>query len=456
MSVASSAALLGVPVVLIERSAMGGDCLNSGCVPSKAVIATAGAAHAIRQAEHYGIKSSPPLIDRIRINRHVRSVIDGIAPLDSVARYRALGVTVIEGNAVFQDARTVAVGATRITARRFVIATGAAPALPDIPGLSEVPVLTNETIFDLDVVPARLAIIGGGPIGAEMAQAHRRLGAEVTLIEAGRILAREDPEAAECIRRTLRAEGVRIIESAQVSGVTAIGSGVAIDLRDGENRQLVQASHLLVATGRKSRIDGLGLEKAGVATSAKGITVDAALRTSNRRIYAVGDCAGGPQFTHVAGYQAGLVIRQALFRQPVRVDYATCPRVTYCDPEVASIGLSEAEARISVKGVRTLRWPFSENDRARAMGKEAGFVKVVIDRSDRILGVTIVGASAGELIAPWALAMKQKLRIGAMIDLVLPYPTLSEASRRAALQALAPKLMSPWLGRIIRFLRMFG
>lgn len=456
LSVAASAALLGVPVVLIERGLMGGDCLNTGCVPSKALIAAAEAAHDGRNAAAFGVRFRAPSVDRAALNDHIRSVIGGIAPVDSVARYRALGVQVINGTAKFLDASTVEVGEQRIKARRFVIATGAAAAIPAIPGLSDVPYLTNETVFDLAETPKRLVIIGGGAIGIELAQAHRRLGSDVTVIEAGRILAREDGEAADLMRRILDREGIRLLEGTAISQISAAGAGISLDLAGSQAPKIVTCSHLLVATGRKPRIEGLDLAKVGVATSDKGIVVDAALRTSNRKIYAVGDCAAGPQFTHVAGYQAGLVVKNALFRLPVKANYEHCPRVTYCCPEIASIGLSESDARARFKGVQTLRWPFSENDRARASRATEGFVKVLIDARERIVGVTIVGAHAGELIAPWVLAMKQGLKIGAMIDLVLPYPTLSEASRRAALQSIGPKLRSPWIGRILRLMRTFG
>lgn len=457
LTVAASAALLGVSVVLIERGATGGECLNAGCVPSKALIAAAEMAATGHRAEAFGVHYAPPQIDRSRIGHHIRSVIAGIAPVDSAERYRAMGVNVIEGDARFLDARTVAAGGRRITARRFVIAAGAGPALPDIPGLDSVPFLTNETIFALETVPARLVIIGGGPVGVELAQAHRRLGADVILVEAHRLLPREDVDAVHHLRLALWREGIRLIEGARVVAVRPVSSGVALDLAGDGAPPLIQASHLLVATGRRPKLDSLDLDKAGIAARADGIVVDAGLRTGNRRVYAIGDCiAGAPRFTHVASYQAGLVIRNALFRLPVRADYNPIPRVTYTDPEIASIGPGEVEARGRHRGVRALRWPFSENDRARAMREADGFVKILIDRRGRILGATIIGAGAGELIAPFALALKQKLKIGALIDLVLPYPTLSEAARRAALNALAPQLRSPWPGRIIRFLRMFG
>lgn len=456
LSVAATAGLLGVPVVLIERGLMGGDCLNAGCVPSKALIAAARTAHDIRQAGRFGLKVAPPLVERARLLAHVQGVIDDIAPTDSVARYRALGVTVIEATARFLDPRTVEADGRIIRARRFVIATGAGPALAPIPGLATVPYLTNETIFTLQEAPRRLVIIGGGPIGLELAQAHRRLGSEVTVIEAGQVLGREDRELANVVRHALVREGVRLIEGAKVTRVQEVTSGVALDLEGQGAPEMLNASHLLVATGRAPRLGGLGLEAAGIAFDAKGITVDAGLRTTNRKVYAIGDCNGGPQFTHVAGYQAGLVIRSAIFRAPVKVDYRAIPRVTYTDPELATVGLSEEQARAEQKGVQVYRWPFSEIDRARAERDTAGLIKVVVSRKGRVLGAALAGPRAGELIAPWVLALRKNLTIADMADAVMPYPTLSEIAKRAAVQSYAAQLRNPWLGRIIRLLRLLG
>lgn len=456
LSVASTAGLLGVPVVLIERGAMGGDCLNSGCVPSKALIAAGKAAHTIRHADRFGLRAAPPVVERGRVHAHVHEVIAGIAPIDSEERYRALGVDVIKATARFIDKRTVEADGRLIRARRFVIAVGAGPMVPPIPGLADVPYLTNETLFDLKDPPRRLVIIGGGPIGAEMAQAHRRLGSEVTILEAGRLLSREDEETANVARVALLREGVRILEGVKVARAQSVSSGVTLDIEHSGRTEMLNASHILVATGRRPRLEGLGLEAAGVATGKSGIVVDRKLRTSNRRIYAIGDCSGGPQFTHVAGYQAGLVIRNAVFRLPVKVDYTAVPRVTYTDPEVASVGLSEVEARASAKGVRVYRFPMAEVDRARAERASEGLIKAIVDRKGRVLGATIAGHGAGELLAPWILAVQKRLRIADMAGIVLPYPTYSEISKRAAVQSYAGSLRNKWLPRVIRILRMLG
>jgi pyruvate/2-oxoglutarate dehydrogenase complex dihydrolipoamide dehydrogenase (E3) component len=461
LSVAATAAALGVPAVLIERGAMGGDCLNSGCVPSKALLAAAGHVAASRAAGGFGVMLPPASVDFDRVKAHVRATIAAIAPNDSVARYRAMGVTVIEGSARFVGPRRLeAVGLT-IEARRFVVATGALAAVPPIDGLENVPFHTNETIFELDRLPPHLLIIGGGPIGCELAQAFRRLGSAVTIVEGQRALAREDSEVADQLISHLRAEGIRIEEGVAIRNVSQASGEILVR---GEQNGTVAAfagTHLLVATGRRPTVEGLGLEAAGVAFDPRrGITVDAGLRPSNRRIYAIGDCAtggtGGLQFTHAANHHAGLVIRSAVFRLPARMDVAAIPRVTYTDPELATVGLTEAEARAAGHALRILRFPFAENDRAVATRATAGLVKAVVDRRGRILGATILGREAGEQIALWSLARNEKLTVASLRDLVFAYPTLSETSRRAALGFYAESLRNPWLGRVVRFLRRFG
>lgn len=456
LSVASSAALLGVPVVLIEKAEMGGDCLNRGCVPSKALIAAANAAATGRAAHDFGIAFGTPRIDGAAVMRHVRSVIEAIAPIDSVERYAALGVRVINGTARFIDGKTVAVGDVRISARRFVIATGGAPIVPNITGIGDLPYLTSDSIFAQETLPTRLAIVGGGAIGIELAQAFQRLGTEVTVIEGASILSREEPEAAALLRAQLRQEGVALLEGAQIVRVQPLTSGLTLDLTTAGVPSMLNHGQLLIATGRAANLEGLGLAEAGVRFAKAGIEVDSRLRTSNRRIFAIGDCINGPKFTHTAAYQANIVIRNAVFRQSAKADYSFMPRVTYCDPEIASVGLSEIEARAQHRSVQTLRWPFSENDRARATRRTDGFVKAMIDRKGRILGATIVGPDAGELIAPWVLAMQQRLSIDALAGMIAPYPTRTEASRRAAIQALVPRLRNPWLARLIRLVRALG
>ncbi|MCA3562670.1 MAG: FAD-dependent oxidoreductase [Aestuariivirga sp.] len=425
---AAAAVQFGQRVVLFEKAEMGGECLNTGCVPSKALLAAAKQAQAMRDAARAGITSVEPHIDFAAVRAHVQGAIAAIAHHDSQQRFEDLGVTVVRAAARFIDGRTLEAGGRRFTARRTVIATGSHPAVPPIPGLGDVPYLTNETLFANETLPSHLLIIGGGPIGMEMAQAHRRLGARVTVIEAATPLAQDDPELAAAVLAQLAAEGVEIAASTAVTRVTRAGMGIALEA----GGRSFTGSHLLVATGRKPNIEDLGLGAAGIAFTPKGITVDKGQRTTNRRVYAIGDVAGG-RFTHEAGYQSGIVIRNALFGLPARAA-AAIPHVTYTDPELAQIGLTEAEARAAHgDAIRVLRAPFSGNDRAIAEGHAGGLVKIVTTRRGRILGAGIVGPGAGDLLQPWILALERSLRIGSLATSVLPYPTRGEASRRAAI-----------------------
>jgi len=457
LSVAAAAAAFGVPVVLVEKARMGGDCLNTGCVPSKSLIAAGKRAHAIAAARPFGVTAPGAEVAFGDVHRHVHDVIAAVAPNDSKERFGGLGVRVIEGTARFKDARTVAVGdEIEIKARRFVIATGSSPSVPPIPGLAETPHLTNETVFNLTARPEHLVVIGAGPIGLELAQAFRRLGAEVTVLEAAQPLAREDPECAGIVLDALAREGVVVRAGAAVVRVEAADARVKVVVRAGAGEQVLDGSHLLVATGRRVNTAGLGLEDAGIKYDGGGIRVDQGLRTANKRVYAIGDAAGGAQFTHAANYHAGLVIRNALFRLRVKVDDDLIPRVTFTDPELAHVGLTEAEARRRGVALRVLRWPYHENDRAQAERETVGHIKVVTDRRGRILGATIVGAAAGELITTWTLAISQGLNIRAFTGIVVPYPTLAEVGKRAAITYFTPSLTSPWVRRIIALLRRFG
>jgi pyruvate/2-oxoglutarate dehydrogenase complex dihydrolipoamide dehydrogenase (E3) component len=332
-----------------------------------------------------------------------------------------------------------------------VIATGSRPAIPPVPGLAGLDHLTNETVFDLAELPERLLVLGGGPIGCELAQAFRRLGSEVAVVDLAPVLPREDPELVEVVRRRLVGEGVQLHERAEVvcaePGPSLVLAGSPEPLR---------GTHLLVAAGRKPTVEGLGLDVAGVAVDAKGIKVDRRLRTTNARVFAIGDVAGGPQFTHAAAHQAGIVIRNALFRLPARAATRAMPRATFTDPELAAVGICEQDARTQGLAHETVRWAFADNDRARAERTTEGLVKVVAGRGGRVLGAAIVGAHAGELILPWVLAVERGLRLSALANLIAPYPTLSEASKRAAGAYYAPRLFSDRTRRVVRFLRRFG
>jgi pyruvate/2-oxoglutarate dehydrogenase complex dihydrolipoamide dehydrogenase (E3) component len=457
LSVAAGAAQLGAETVLLEAGRMGGDCLNFGCVPSKALLAAAKAATQHRHAADFGVEFAAPRIDLARVQAHIDAVIAAIAPHDSVERFEGLGVTVLRSWAKFVDDRTVEAGDARIQARRFVLATGSSASIPPVPGLEQVRYFTNETVFERVADIRDLIVLGGGPIGVELAQGFARLGAKVQLVEMARLLPRDDVEAVELARASLMRDGVALLEGGTASAVEQAGDRIRIAVRrqDGETKWL-EGAHLLVAVGRKPRMENMGLEQAGIAVTPKGIQVDAGLRTTNRRVYAIGDCNGGPAFTHVAGHQAGLVIRSALFRLPVRFDARALPWVTYSDPELAQIGLTEEEARRRRADVVVTRQPAASNDRARTDRHEEGFLKVISDRRGRVLGVTIVGAQAGELLAPWCLAMARNLKLSALAGPMLPYPTLAESGKRAAGQFYAAKLFSPAIRRLVRILRWFG
>lgn len=451
LSVAAAASQMGANTVLVEKGKMGGDCLNYGCVPSKSLIAAGRAADGIRHAGRFGIETRDPVADFARVRGHVRDVIDSIAPVDSVERFRALGVNVIRAAGRFVSPREVDADGTRIAARRFVIATGSSPLAPPIPGLDAVPYWTNETVFDNGEKPGHLVVIGGGPIGLELAQAFRNLGCDVSVVEMFEPLAREDPELVGVVVSALRRSGIVIHDRSKVISAARDGEGIAIGIeRDGRSRN-VGGTHLIVAAGRKPNVSGLGLDEAGIRYSPRGIEVGAGLRTANRRVYAIGDVAGGPQFTHVANYHAGIVIRNALFRLPAKVDYTSIPRAVYTDPELAHVGLDEEEARRR-GDIRVLRWPVAENDRAHTERRHDGLVKAITTRRGRVLGASIVAERAGDLIQPWVLAISRGLKIGALAGMTAAYPTLSEMNKRAAGSYYAPTLFSGRTRRLVRFL----
>ncbi len=456
LTVAAGASQMGARAVLIEKGKMGGDCLNYGCVPSKALLAAGHAAAAVPEGARFGVNGSVPHVDFDKVHDHVHGVIAAIAPNDSVERFEGLGVEVIQAAARFTGPREVEAGGRRVRAKWFVVATGSSAAVPPVPGLDAVPFLTNETIFERTAAPEHLVIIGGGPIGCEMAQAHRQLGARVTILEMFRLFANDDPEAADVVRQRLRRDGIEILEGVKVVRVAKAGNGIAVTVEEDGKQRDITGSDLLVAAGRRANVDGLGLEAAGIAFTPKGVEVDDRLRSTNKRVFAIGDVAGRYQFTHVAGYHAGIVIRNILFRLPAKVDDSAIPWVTYTDPELGHVGLSEAKARENGTEIRVLRWPFAENDRAQAERRTDGFIKVIVSPRGKILGATVVGAHAGELLLPWVLAMGQGIKIGAIAGAIAPYPTLSEVSKRAAGSFFTPKLFSPRTRKIVRFLMKFA
>jgi pyruvate/2-oxoglutarate dehydrogenase complex dihydrolipoamide dehydrogenase (E3) component len=387
------------------------------------------------------------------VKDHVARTIATIAPVDSQERFEGLGVHVIRAFGSFISPTELQAGTHIIRARRFIIATGSRPFIPPIPGVDTVPYLTNETIFALREKPTHLIIVGGGPIGMEMAQAHRRLGCDVTVIEGAKALGKDDPELAAVVLENLRAEGVTILEQAPVAALSGSAGSVQVTLNDGRT---ITGSHLLLAVGRKVALDVLNLDAAGVAHTPKGITVGPNLRSTNRRIYAVGDAAGGLQFTHVAGYHGGVIIRSAMFGLPSRAKTSHIPWVTYTDPELAHIGLTEAQA-VAAHGaaVNVVRSAFQHNDRAVTMADTKGLIKVMVLKG-RPIGVSIVGPQAGELIGLWALALSANLKMSAIASMVAPYPTLGEISKRAAGAYFSPKLFAnPAVKRIVGLVQRF-
>ena len=434
LTAAAGAAMFGLKVVLVEQDAMGGECLNSGCVPSKALIAAAARAHVARTPARMGVTLSAPRIDVAGVRAHIDAAIAAIAPHDSQERFEALGIEVIRAPARFLDRGTLLVGNRPLSAPRIVIATGSRPAIPPIDGLTQVPYLTNETLFQLDELPGHLLILGAGAIGCEMAQAFRRLGSDVTVVEPHRPLAREDSRAATVVVDQLTAEGVTFLTDGSVTQARRTGGLIELTLADGRR---VTGSHLVVATGRAANIASLDLDAAGIRYGKDGIEVDRRRRTSNRRVFAIGDCRAGPRLTHVAGYEGSLVALQLATGWPAAVDWRALPRVTYTDPELAQIGLTEAEARKRHGTVDVTCEPFADNDRAVTEGDTTGFLKLIRHRG-KVVGVTIVGARAGDLLLPWAQIMTGKASTFALGSAIVAYPTRSEIAKAAAFAAWQP------------------
>ena len=460
LAAAAAAAAMSVPVVLVERGRMGGQNLT-GAVPAQAFLAAAERANALHTGAAFGVKTVRSGIDFAAVNAHVRGAIEAVAPLMSAERFGGLGVRVVAGTARFADAATVAVDELRIKARRFVIATGSSPLVPPLAGLSETPYLVPETAFELPDCPRHLIVIGAGRTGLALAQAFRRLGADVTVLEAERPLRHEDPECAAVVLDALDREGVRLRTGVRILQVRRVLARVQVvigksDAPDGAAEETLEGTHLLLAAGRRPNIGDLDLDAARIRHSRGGIVVDKRLRTTNKSVYAIGDAIGGPRSVHLASHQAGLVIRNALFRHPVAVEHRAAASITYTDPEIARIGLSEQEARAQARVIRILRWPYRENDRAAATGATAGHIKVIAGAGGQILGAAIVGAQAGETIALWALALGQRLPIGAMAGLIAPYPSYAELGKRAAITYFMRGLTSARVRRIIGWLRRFG
>ena len=439
LSVAAGAAQMGANVVLLEGGEMGGDCLNYGCVPSKALLAKA-------KEAHQGLP-----ISYADAMRHVHEVIGKIEPMDSQERFEGFGVKVIRAYGKFVSPTEVEAGDTRIKARRIVVATGSSPMVPPIPGLDAVPYLTNESLWDLTEQPAHLLIIGAGPIGMEMAQAHVRLGSKVTVVDMARALHHDDPELTAVVIDRLKREGVQIIEGDGVAGVSGTVGAVTLTLDDGRT---VTGSHLLVAAGRKPNVAELNIEAAGIEMDGPFVKTDDSLKTSNKKVYAIGDVNGRMQFTHAAGYQAGVIVRSALFGLPAKASHAHVPHATYTQPELAQVGLTEAAAKAKYGDkLEVVRFDLAHNDRAVAEGINEGLIKVMVVKK-RPVGVSIVGHHAGELISLWSLAMVNKLTMAQISAMIAPYPTYAEINKRASGAYFIPRLFdNPSVKRVVRLVQ---
>lgn len=452
LSFAAGAAQMGASVILMERKKMGGDCLNYGCVPSKALLAAARLMHQAKEAENITDNALLPKVDFRKVHDYVHSVIAAIAPHDSVERFEKLGVKVIREEGKSLDESTVETATRLIKAKRFIISTGSSPFVPLIEGLAAVPYYTNESIFDLTELPVHLVVIGGGPIGMEMAQAFNRLGSKVTILEALTALPKDDQEITAKLKALLTAEGIDIKENVSIAAIKQKNTDIELTITLADKTTNLVASHIIIATGRRPNVQNFNPEAAKVNYSPRGIVVDEHLRTSNRRIYAIGDCTGGYQFTHVAGYHAGLVIRNSIFRLGAKVQTQAIPWVTYTDPELAHVGFLESQLQNKKITYKALNMAFTENDRAQAEKRTEGHIKVLVSPKGYVLGATILGLHAGELIYPWVIAIQNGLKISALANSIAPYPTLSDINKRAAGSFYADKLFSPFMQRIVKLI----
>ncbi len=452
---AAGTAGLGGRVALIEQGRMGGDCLNTGCVPSKALISAARLVNQIRHAHHWGLEAREPAFDFDAVFARMRQRREKLAPNDSEERFEGLGVDVFRDHAAFVSPREVRIGDVTLKAKNFVIATGSRAAVPPIEGLDKVRYYTNETVFDqMKGKPERLAILGGGPIGCELGQVFGRLGVRVTILQKSpQILEKEDADAAGLIRRVLEAEGSRILTGVEVKATAAAGNGLRLSLEEGESTRSVDCDDLLIAAGRVPNIEGLDLEKAGVAFTKKGVTVNAHLQTSQPHIYAAGDVVGTYQFTHVADHHARTVVRNILFPWvKAKREESVVPWCTYTSPEVARVGLNEDQARERGIAYDVFTQAVDEVDRAVLEGAEAGFAKVLIRKgSDRILGATLVCEHAGDLLLEFALAMKHGIGLKGIASTIHPYPTFAEIARKIADQQQKSRL-TPFAKRLFAWL----
>lgn len=452
---AAGAASLGAKVLLIEKHRLGGDCLYTGCVPSKTLINSAELAHIISHADRFGLSAKLGPIDQTAVMRRVSDVIKTIEPNDSPERFRAMGVEVVFAKANFIADDRLLVDGREITARNFVIATGSYPFIPPINGLDQVDYLTNETIFELQEPIDHLIVIGGGPIGCELAQSFARLGSKVTLVSNTELLPNEDNDISEVVKQQFIADGIDLHLGIILNLVEKTKTGVRVKLKGDYHEQSswIEGGHLLIATGRRSNINSLGLDKANVASDDGKLILDKRLRTTNKHIYACGDVAGPYLFTHMAEHQAGVVLKNALLHLPAKVQTASIPWCTFTAPELARVGLSEQEAKQQMIKHRVYTFPFAEIDRSIAEGSTTGLAKIITTPRGKLLGACIVGPHAGELIAEYVLVLSQGLNVSALSNTIHIYPTLAQINRRVADQRMKEAL-TPNRKRWIK--RLFG
>jgi pyruvate/2-oxoglutarate dehydrogenase complex dihydrolipoamide dehydrogenase (E3) component len=455
LTVASGAAQLGAKTLVIEKeSALGGDCLHYGCVPSKTLIRSAHVYHDMKHADRYGLpKVVLPAVDFSRIARRIQDVIAVIQKHDSEARFCNLGAKVEFGAVFFKNDHTVDLNGRAVTAKTWVIATGSSAAVPPIPGLKEIDYITNREVFSLNALPDSMIVLGGGPIGIEMAQAFNRLGTMVTVVDrSSQILTKEDPDMADAVQAVMESEGVKFYLNATVEKASAAGHKKNIALRIGDKASVrLTADTVLVATGRNVNVKDLWLDAAGVAFDQRGIVVDARLRTKQKHIFAAGDVCGGFQFTHAAGYEGGIVVSNAVFHLPRKVDYTWLPWCTYTDPELASIGLNERAATQAGLDYTVWTEAFKDNDRGLAEGQAQGRIKLILDKKEKPLGVQILGPRAGDLIAEWVAALNGRVKLSTLASAIHPYPTLGEISKRVTGSVFSPKIFSEKVQKGLKF-----
>jgi len=458
LTAAAGSAQFGAKTILVEKAKkLGGDCLHFGCVPSKTLIRTAGVWSLARRAKEFGLPEvALPPVSLAAVMARVRSVIDTIQEHDSPERFCKLGAEVRFGSPRFVDDHTVSVDGHRLTARAWIVATGSSPSLPPVEGIADVPYWTNETAFSQTELPGHLLILGGGPVGVEMGQAFRRLGSDVTIVEYGeQVLGPEDPDIASILRGRLEAEGVKVLTGTKALKVAKVDSSILLRVgpSKGEGEPwTLEGDVLLVAAGRNANVEGLDLPAAGVAFSPRGIPADRRMRTNVPHIYSCGDVNGVFPFTHVAGYEAGVALSNAVLRLPRKADYAKVPWCTYTDPEVASIGLNEKRAKTAGVEYRTLEASFRDVDRALAEGEPGGKIKVLISPSGALLGCQIAGQHAGELIHEWVAAINGGVKLSTLAGAIHAYPTLAEISKKAAGSYYSEKLFGDRTKKILRFL----